>query len=57
MIGSDGQFAVTAVHQYRQPNGTWPTKITEGIQCCPHGTSGVEHVVDQHNRAVVHLDR
>ena len=57
MIGSDGQLAVTAIHQHRQPNGTRSTKITEGIQRGPHRTSGVEHVVDQHHRAVVYLDR
>ena len=57
MISSDGQFAVTAVHQHRQPDGARSTKITEGIQGGPHRTSGVKHVVYQHYRAVVHLDR
>jgi hypothetical protein len=57
MISVDGQLAVTAIDQYRKLNGTRPTKITESVQRGPHGTSGVEHVVDQNDRTAVHIDR
>ena len=56
MISVDGQLAVTAIDHYRQLNGARSTKVTESVQRSPHRTSGVEHIIDQSDRAAVHID-
>jgi hypothetical protein len=56
MISVDGQLAVTTIDQHRKLNGSRSAKITESVQRSPHRTSGVEHVVDQNDRAAVHIN-
>jgi hypothetical protein len=57
MISANRQLPVTAIYQYCQPNGPRPSKITKRIQRRSHGTPRVEHIIDQHHGAALHVNR
>jgi len=55
VVGTDGQLAVAAVHQDREPDDARTPEIHEGVHGGADRPAGEEHVVDQHHRAA--LDR
>src|SRR5262245_40846545 len=57
MISANRQLPMTPIHQHCQPNGARPSKITKRVQGGPHSTARVEHVIDQHHSAALHVNR
>ena len=56
MVRCDGQFAVTAVDQDRQPNPAGPPEVTQRIQRGTYRSSSEQDIVNQGNRAAIHRE-
>ena len=53
VVGPDRQLAVAAVDQHRQLHPRRAAVVEEHVDRRADGAAGVEHVVDDHDRAVV----
>ena len=50
IVGADRQLPVASIDQDGKLDATGPPEIIESVHCGPHGSSRVQHVVDQNNR-------
>src|SRR5215813_12162480 len=53
VVGADRQLPVPAVDQHGELHTARPAEVHERIERCTHRAPGVQHVVDQHDLAVV----
>ena len=51
------QLAVATIYQHRKLNPSRAAEIDQLIQRRAHGSTGVQHIVDQHDRAVGNVSR
>src|SRR3569623_219528 len=56
-VGAHGQFAAAAVDQHRQHYAGGAAIVEDFVEGRADGAAGVEHVVDQHDVAIVHRER
>ena len=56
-VWSDRQLVVASIHQYRQPDRGGPTIIEQLVHRRAHGTSGVQHIINQQNVAAFEINR
>src|SRR6266404_2555256 len=55
--GLDRQLAVSAVDEHRETGGARPAGAPDRCERVLHRPAGVDHVVDEHDRAIGDLDR
>ena len=53
VVGPDGQLAVAAIDEDREPDGLRPAEVDEGVHRGPDGPARVQDVVDEDDRATV----
>ena len=53
VVGADGEFAVAPVNHHRQLYLGGAAEIVEGVQGGADGAPGVQHIVHQHEAAVL----
>ena len=53
VVGADGQLAVAAIDQHRQPDRGRPALVDQRVHRRAHGAAGVEHVVDDDHRRLL----
>ena len=49
IIGMNGQFAVTSVHQHQKLHPVGAAVIKDALQGGPYGAPGVQHIVHQND--------
>src|SRR5438477_5231000 len=56
VVGADRQLAMAPVDKRRQLDPGGATVVEDRVDRGAHGATGVEHVVDDHDRAAVHRE-
>src|SRR5882762_4872549 len=56
-IGFDGQLAMAAIDQHCKFDALRPAEVIERVHGCPDRASAEEHVIRQHHRLAVYIER